>query len=63
MVDGIHHKAIAVGVFQPLVDPGGIGEARFIDFASGEHDLLRFTVEFVTVDVDVGELVVGAKLL
>ena len=64
-VDGIHGDAVAVGVGEALVDPvaAADGELFDVELAGGEHDLASGAVDVVAVDVDVGEIVVGADLL
>ena len=64
-VDGIHGDAVAVGVGEALVDPvaGADGELVDVELAGGQHDLAGGAVDVVAVDVDVGEIVVGADFL
>ena len=64
-VDRRHRDAVAVGVDQLLVDPVAAAFRQFLDvqLACGEHHLANRSVHFVAIDVDVGEVVVGADFL
>ena len=64
-VDGVHGDAVAVGVGEALVDPvaGADGELVDVEFAGGEHDFAGGAVDVVAIDVDVGEIIVGADFL
>ncbi len=61
----IHGDAIAVGVDQLLVDPVAAAFRKFFDiqFARCEHYLASGAVDFIAIDVDVREIVVGADFL
>ncbi len=54
-----------MGVDELLVDPVAAADGELVDveLALGEHDLAGGAVDAVAVDVDVGEVVVGADLL
>ena len=64
-VHRVHGDAVAVGVDQLLVDPvaAALGQLFDVHFAGGEHHLAHLAVDLVAVDVDVGEVVVGADFL
>ncbi len=64
-VDRVHCDAVAVGVDELVVDPvaAALGEFVDVEFADSEHDFALCAVDCVAIDVDVGEVVVGANLL
>src|SRR6516162_11081884 len=57
--------AVAVGVDELLVDPVAAALRKLLDvqFARGEHDLTHGAVDFIAIDVDVGEVVVRTDFL
>ena len=64
-VDRVHRDAVAVGVDQLFVDPVAAAFRQLVDveLARGEHHLPHLAVDLVAIDVDVGEVVVGADFL
>ncbi len=64
-VDGVHRDAVAVRVDQFLVDPvpAALGQPLDVQLARGEHHLPDLAIHLVAIDVDVGEVVVGADFL
>jgi hypothetical protein len=54
-----------VGVDELVVDPvaAAFGQLVDVELAGGEHDFAHGAVDVVAVDVDVGEVVVGADFL
>src|SRR5262249_61270509 len=64
-IDRVHRDAVAVRVNQLLVDPvaAALRELLDVQFSRGEHHLANRAVEFVAINVDVGEIVVSADFL
>ena len=64
-VDRVHRHTVAVGVDELFVDPVAAALRQLVDveLARREHHLPDRSVHLVAVDVDVGEVVVGADLL
>ncbi len=62
---GVHRNTVAMGVNQLFVDPvpAALRELVDVQFAGGEHHLAHVAVDFITVNVDVGKVVVGADFL
>ena len=64
-VDRVHRDAVAVRVDQLFVDPvaASFGQLFDIQFADREHHLAHRPVDLIPIDVDVGEVVIGADFL
>ena len=64
-VHRIHRDAVAVRVNQLVVDPVAAALRQFVhvQFARRQHHLAHRAVDLVTIDVDVGKVVVSANLL
>ena len=64
-IDRIHGDAVAVSVDQLIVDPvaAALGELIDIQLARGEHYLASRAVNVIAINIDIGEIVVGADFL
>ena len=64
-VDRVHRDAVAVGVDQLFVDPvaAALGQLLDVQLARRQHHLAQRAVDRVAIDVDVGEVVIGADFL
>ena len=61
----VHRDAVPVGVDQLLVDPvaAALRQLLHVEFACGQHHLADRTADLISIDVDIGKVVVGPDLL
>ena len=54
-----------MGIDQFFVDPVAAAYRQLFDveLANGQHLLAEFAVEYIAIDIDVGEVVIGSDLL
>ena len=61
----VHGDAVAVGIDQLFVDPvaAALGQFFHVQLARAQHHLAQLAVDYVTVNVNIGKVIVGADFL